>query len=1297
MPGKTRNVVLLLFMTLMVGARAFAANAVATITGTEQPAAGGWDTGSVTVSFTDSTGRQYTETAAYGQYSTAASVASTLGAMFSRDYVSVGLSAQAGSCSMPASNAITFHLKGTSNFAGPISVTATSSTLASASFHGSALLQPTITVSCNPSSAAYGASITCGAMVSGLASGSIISFSANGNVWATPILTNGSVVANSSTLPAGTSTIKASYTGDSAHSAASGSATVTIQKATPVVNWGAPLAIVTGTALSDVQLNASTSVSGTFSYTPALGSVLPVGRHVLSVVFTPTDTTNYNSQTATTTLNVAQTLDVTRSICTARAVDYRNDADDSDDVEESFCLYYDNQSGIYSHIVVNNDSYSTFSATRGTENIWVYGVGAGGVVTDGSWRLKVASAMGYGPVSEGDTSASAATGAIGQEYTSYTLTGLFAECIAAPERDHLACTWGGYSDAGLGIVLDLMKDPDSGAYDPLVAPAASLSLTSSATSIMGGQPVTITAAISSGATGTVYFYDNGTPIGSALINSSTNTATLTTSSLAAGSRYIFASWPGDSNYSGIVSPYYVQTVKVLTAKMSIASSQQTVIFGQPVTFTIAVPSDLTGTVYFMDNGSYNVIGIGIIDTSTSTATFTTSTLSAGYHSIGAYYPGNLVYQWSQTSYISLVVSQITPTVAVSCPSNQVSGTCVATVSGSATGSVSFTFNGNGDGGLWSDRPLSGGSSSADFGGLPAGTYRVAAYYSGDGDNGPAFSSTTIVIPGTGPQNYYSYTANYENNGNVSSYTDNVMGPWKFGYDPLNRLTGASANPVGGGYSNYSWTYDEFGNRTGQMASSIPSQFVYLDTADTKTMSASYTSGQNHLYYTLSDNNYVNPVYDNAGNITIDGNNQYVYDGEGRICAVQSVDPVTGTFVGAWTGYLYDAAGNRVAKGTLSNVNASNACDITSNGFTPQSGYVVGPSGEQLTEVQWVNGGWNQWIHTNVYAGGKLIATYDGDVNAPRLHFHIDDPLGTRRMQVSDSGALEATYQSLPFGDGYSASIAAGAADPTENHFTGKERDTETGNDYMLARYYNSATGRFLSPDWSAKIQPVPYAKLGDPQTLNLYAYVGNNPMSRTDPTGHFDCKGGADFCFKQNMAAFELHAAGNTNSALHDVSKTLGKFGEHNGVIVQEGVLSKDIVAVTQRSGSGYSITFNSGSAFDINSTAATLAHEGTHVAQQQREDLMHYDRLGLLYEAISGIMTGQSWDRRPSYEYERNSERAAYTNQGYMERYEGVSGQIYAPNQSERQRQGNIEMYSGLSAGHACTDSNTGAMICAP
>jgi RHS repeat-associated protein len=73
---------------------------------------------------------------------------------------------------------------------------------------------------------------------------------------------------------------------------------------------------------------------------------------------------------------------------------------------------------------------------------------------------------------------------------------------------------------------------------------------------------------------------------------------------------------------------------------------------------------------------------------------------------------------------------------------------------------------------------------------------------------------------------------------------------------------------------------------------------------------------------------------------------------------------------------------------------------------------------------------------------------------------------------------------------------------SRHHFTGKERDTESGNDYFGARYYASSMGRFMSPDWSAKVEPVPYAKLDNPQSLNLYEYVLNNPLHGVDPDGH---------------------------------------------------------------------------------------------------------------------------------------------------------------------------------------------------
>jgi len=70
------------------------------------------------------------------------------------------------------------------------------------------------------------------------------------------------------------------------------------------------------------------------------------------------------------------------------------------------------------------------------------------------------------------------------------------------------------------------------------------------------------------------------------------------------------------------------------------------------------------------------------------------------------------------------------------------------------------------------------------------------------------------------------------------------------------------------------------------------------------------------------------------------------------------------------------------------------------------------------------------------------------------------------------------------------------------HHTGKHRDTETNLDDFPARYYSSVQGRWLSPDWDDKPVAVPYAILGNPQTLNLYSYVGGDPTNHADPDGH---------------------------------------------------------------------------------------------------------------------------------------------------------------------------------------------------
>ena len=77
--------------------------------------------------------------------------------------------------------------------------------------------------------------------------------------------------------------------------------------ATPTITWTGPASITYGTALGSAQLDATASVAGTFAYTPAAGTVLHAGSNqTLSVVFTPTDTTDYTHATATATISVSQ-------------------------------------------------------------------------------------------------------------------------------------------------------------------------------------------------------------------------------------------------------------------------------------------------------------------------------------------------------------------------------------------------------------------------------------------------------------------------------------------------------------------------------------------------------------------------------------------------------------------------------------------------------------------------------------------------------------------------------------------------------------------------------------------------------------------------------------------------------------------------------------------------------------------------------------------------------------------------------------------------------------------------------
>jgi len=119
-------------------------------------------------------------------------------------------------------------------------------------------------------------------------------------------LTNGAAVFQLTGLTAGVHQLVAAYpVQNSGFAAGTATGAITVTKATPTVSWASPSAIVAGVPLTSAQLNATASVAGSYVYSPQPGTILPTGNNQsLSVSFTPADTNDYNTATATTSINV---------------------------------------------------------------------------------------------------------------------------------------------------------------------------------------------------------------------------------------------------------------------------------------------------------------------------------------------------------------------------------------------------------------------------------------------------------------------------------------------------------------------------------------------------------------------------------------------------------------------------------------------------------------------------------------------------------------------------------------------------------------------------------------------------------------------------------------------------------------------------------------------------------------------------------------------------------------------------------------------------------------------------------
>jgi RHS repeat-associated protein len=404
-----------------------------------------------------------------------------------------------------------------------------------------------------------------------------------------------------------------------------------------------------------------------------------------------------------------------------------------------------------------------------------------------------------------------------------------------------------------------------------------------------------------------------------------------------------------------------------------------------------------------------------------------------------------------------------------------------------------------------------------------------------------------------------------------------------GYNPrllLTSVTGGSVYSVAVSYApnadvltgndtvngNWSYGYDDF-NRL-QSASATGQSYTY----DYDRNGNRWHQNGPHpvsLSFTGNNNRIDGGSYDAAGNLLNDGTYSYSYDAENRIKQVNG---------GSIATYIYDANGRRVRKSTTG----------------ASEDFLYDLAGHEIADLNAVGA----WTRAEIYAGGAHLVTYTGGTT----YFIHADWLGTERKRSNVSGATAETCTSLPFGDALNCS----GTDISPMHFTGKERDAESGLDNFGARYDSSALGRFMSPDPIGILKQ----KLTDPQQWNGYTYTRDNPLRFLDPSGQYLCSGTREQC-----AAVEAARQNDLNSKdkkVKQAAQAYGDAGVDNGVFVGFA----DI-----KSGEGGTVTFGKDKNGKADGTVhvtfsaeqmkaakdlpegldATVAHEGSHVKDDKK------------------------------------------------------------------------------------------------
>jgi RHS repeat-associated protein len=195
--------------------------------------------------------------------------------------------------------------------------------------------------------------------------------------------------------------------------------------------------------------------------------------------------------------------------------------------------------------------------------------------------------------------------------------------------------------------------------------------------------------------------------------------------------------------------------------------------------------------------------------------------------------------------------------------------------------------------------------------------------------------------------------------------------------------------------------------------------------------------------------------------------------------------------GATRSYTFNAADQLVEVTEGSTVIARHSYDGDGERVTRTVGgveiiFVRDPEGRVLAEYDAATG---VLVAEYVYVNGRKVVRIAGD--GTETYYH-DDLLGTPVAITDTAGVVVWRGETLPFG----TELEATGERDDRYTFAGHEYDAELGLHWMHARSYDAETGRFIRPD-PARGDPAA------PQSWNRYAYVGNNPLRYTDPTGEY--------------------------------------------------------------------------------------------------------------------------------------------------------------------------------------------------